>query len=348
MKIRFNSAKEQHPTQDSGIQVLYAPGKRLAFRLRWYFILFLILLPALWLAGSYGLALVRIEAPALVRLDVLEVRARQAGRIQAIQVKAGDHVQAGQPLLKLDNPEWDLRLAILEGSQQAPAATGDLAALNARAQANLQGLVSRAQQRVAYVQRMFNASAATRGELVDAQNALDRRRAELLDFQRSQFGGAGASEAARYAQQQAAERQWLEGQMANLNVNAPYTGRVAEVIAAEGENVGPGTPLLRVEKAGPAQLWIYLDPKDVEHSAPGSKLEVRLPDGSWAQATVISPAESANPLPTDLRQPFSSPTRGLLVAAQFDTPLAEAWRIDSLPVKVRFPGERFHVFGWDI
>ena len=57
MKIKFSSAKEHQPTADNGMQVLYAPGKRLAFKLRWYLILFLILLPALWLAGRYGLAL---------------------------------------------------------------------------------------------------------------------------------------------------------------------------------------------------------------------------------------------------------------------------------------------------
>ena len=34
MKIKFSSAKEQQPTQEQGLQVLYAPGKRLAFRVR--------------------------------------------------------------------------------------------------------------------------------------------------------------------------------------------------------------------------------------------------------------------------------------------------------------------------
>lgn len=70
------------------MQVLYAPGKRLAFRLRWYLILFLILLPALWLAGRYGLELIRVEAPALVRLPSMEVRAMQPGQVKSIPVQA--------------------------------------------------------------------------------------------------------------------------------------------------------------------------------------------------------------------------------------------------------------------
>ncbi|SDH50713.1 Multidrug resistance efflux pump [Pseudomonas flavescens] len=343
MKIRFNSPKERHPTQDNGVEVLYAPGKRLAFRLRWYLILFLILLPALWLAGRYVLELVRIEAPALVRLPTMEVRAMQPGQVQTIRVQAGDHVEVGTPLVELDNPEWRLRLNLLQSST-APAAAVPLGDLGARNRAVLQSLVERAAQRVNETRRLVRQGAATRGELAEAQNALDSRQAEWLAFERSLSGG-GSSESERYERQQHLERQWLTGQLNHMKVSASEPGRVAEVIAVPGENVGPGTLLMRLERSGPAQLWVYLDPKDVEHATPGSQLDVRLPDGGWTRAEVINPAESANPLPSDLRQPFRSPTRGLMVPARFSEPLANEWRVDSLPVRVRFPNERFSLFG---
>ncbi|MGY4495543.1 HlyD family secretion protein [Pseudomonas sp. TE3610] len=342
MKVRFNSPKEKHPTQDNGMQVLYAPGKRLAFRLRWYLILFLILLPALWLVGRYGLDLLRIEAPALVRLPTLDVRAMQPGQVRDIRVQPGDHVQAGSPLVDLDNPEWRLRLSLLQGDgAPAPAAVADLGSRN---RAVLQSLVNRAQARVNDTRHLVQQGAATQGELIDAQNALDSRRAELLTFERSLSGGV-TTESQRYDQQQQRERQWLSGQLAQMDIKAGESGRVAEVITAPGENVGPGTLLMRLEREGPAQLWVYLDPKDVEHSTPGSPLDVKLPNGQWVGAVVINPAESANPLPSDLRKPFSSPTRGLMVPARFDQPLASEWRIDSLPVQVRFPHQHFKVLG---
>lgn len=340
MKIRFNSPKETNPTQDNGMQVLYAPGKRLAFRLRWYLILFLVLLPALWLAGRYGLDLLRIEAPALVRLPTLEVRAMQPGEIRALRVQAGDHVKAGMPLVDLDNPEWRLRLSLL----QAGPSTGAASEVSSRNRAVLQSLVDRAAQRVSDTARLVQGGAATRGELLEARNALDRRQSELLAFERSLSAGADQT----YSLQQQREGQWLKEQLARMDVHASESGRVAEVIAAPGENVGPGTLLMRLERDGPAQLWVYLDPKDIEHSTPGSALDVRLPNGEWVAAEVINPAESANPLPTDLRKPFSSPTRGLMVPARFSEPLASEWRIDSLPVRVRFPNQHFKLFGWTI
>ncbi|WAH55087.1 biotin/lipoyl-binding protein [Pseudomonas silvicola] len=345
MKIRFNSPKEQHPTQDNGMQVLYAPGKRLAFRLRWYLILFLILLPALWLAGRYGLDLLRIEAPALVRLPTLDVRALQPGEVRALRVQAGDHVEAGTPLVDLDNPEWRLRLTLLQADSTATLGTS--ADLGAHSRSVLQSLVNRAAQRVSDTRRLVQQGAATRGELLEAQNALDSREAELLAFERSMSTG-GSTENQRYEQQQQRERQWLGQQLARMNVEASERGRVAEVITAPGENVGPGTLLMRLERSGPAQLWVYLDPKDVEHATPGSPLDVRLPNGQWVGAQVINPAESANPLPSDLRKPFSSPARGLMVPARFTAPLASEWRIDSLPVRVRFPHQHFSLFGFTL
>ncbi|HKS12591.1 MAG TPA: HlyD family efflux transporter periplasmic adaptor subunit [Pseudomonas sp.] len=335
MKIHFRSPKEQNPTQDNGMQVLYAPGKRLAFRLRWYLILFLILLPALWLAARYGLDMVRVEAPALVRLPTLEVRAMQPGQVSALHVQVGDHVQPGAPLVDLDNPQLRLRLALLQGNL-APAGPAPVAVVERNRQV-LQQLVQRAGQRVRDVGKLVAQGAATRGELLEAQNALDSRESERLAFERSVAGGAVAGDDARYQRQQQLEARWLDGQLSHMNSTAPESGRVAEVVTAPGENVGPGTLLLRLERTGPAQLWVYLDPKDVAHSAIGSRLDVRLPDGSSMGATVINPAESANPLPGDLRKPFSSPSRGLMVLARFDEPLADQWRVDSLPVRVRFP-----------
>ncbi|MCB4714643.1 hypothetical protein LHK99_28755 [Klebsiella quasipneumoniae] len=47
----------QQCPQEQGLQVLYAPGKRLAFRVRWYLILLAVLSPLLWLIGRWVLTL---------------------------------------------------------------------------------------------------------------------------------------------------------------------------------------------------------------------------------------------------------------------------------------------------
>ncbi|GGJ83770.1 HlyD family secretion protein [Pseudomonas matsuisoli] len=346
MKIRFDSNKERKPTQDNGLEVLYAPGKRTAFRLRWYLILFLIVLPALVLTTNYGLDLIRVEAPALIRLPMTEVRARQPGQISKIDVRQGDHVDAGLPLLQMDNPEWRLRLAVLQLTKSEATSAGTT--VNTRNRAVLRTLVERARARVTETRRLLRSGAATRGELLNAENERDAREAELLSFERSVIATAQNPADDRYRDQLDAERKWLIGQLKNLQQRAPENGRIAEIIANEGENVGPGTLLMRMERSGPAQLWIYMNPSDVEFSTQGTRLRVRLPDGNFRAATVLNPAETTNPLPPDLRRPFSSPTRGLLVLAEFDEPLPNEWRVDSLPVQVRFPGRTLSLFGLNL
>lgn len=95
MKIRFSSSKEQQPTQDQGLQVLYAPGKRLAFKLRWYLILLAVLSPLLWLLGSWLLGALLVEAPAQLVLANTELRAREPAQVQQILVRPGERVEAG-------------------------------------------------------------------------------------------------------------------------------------------------------------------------------------------------------------------------------------------------------------
>ena len=252
-------------------------------------------------------------------------------------------MDAGATVVQLDNPEWRLRLAVLDPQPLRVDDTASADTIAARNRDVLKTLVQRAQARVGETQRLVARGAATRGELLSARNERDAREAELLAFERSVAINPESRADVRYQQQVSAERDWLQAQLGARPQRAPEPGRISEIVANEGENVGPGTLLLRVERQGPAQLWIYLDPSDVALSRQGTRLTVRLPDGTEAPAIVANPAESANPLPADLRRPFSSPARGLMVLAEFETPLSQEWRIDSLPVQVRFPGHLFRI-----
>jgi hypothetical protein len=62
-----------------------------------------------------------------------------------------------------------------------------------------------------------------------------------------------------------------------------------------------------------------------------------MPDGEWLAAHVVQAVDSAGRTPTVLRGPFAASEMGLQVAARFDRPLSPRWRIDQLPLNVRFP-----------
>ena len=228
MKIRFNSDKERNPTQDGGLKVLYAPGKRGAFRLRWYLILLLISSPLLWVFGRLGVGYLRVEAPAQIEVPVVELRAREAGTVAELLVRSGDHVQPGQRLLSLDNPEWRLRIQQLQPGEVPVASSPSTEALQLQQRA-----IELARQRVNQVQALLAQGAATRGELLNAQAELNTQQQVLLDLQarlRAQRSQAEGDPLQLLREDR--ERQWLQSRLDGLQFTASEEGRVAEVLVS--------------------------------------------------------------------------------------------------------------------
>ncbi len=328
MKIRFSSAKEQQPTQEQGLQVLYAPGKRLAFRMRWYLILLAVVSPLLWLVGRWALTLWLIEAPAQLHLPGSELRARDGAQVQQVLVQPGQRVNAGELLVRLDNPEWRARRFLLEAAGATP--TGQDAAALERERALLQNLLDRAQARVDQTQRLFDAGAATRGELLAAADQRDARLRDLYQLEQRRQPAVSAEQ-----RQRELELAWLDSRLQGLELRAEEDGKVGEIMVAPGENVGPGTPLLRLERGGEAQVWIYLHPSHAADATAGKPLTLIFPDGSKRPAIVLQAVDDAAPVPVELRPPFSAPTRSLRVIARVED-LPDDWRIDRLGLKARF------------
>jgi multidrug resistance efflux pump len=344
MKIRFDSRKELRPTQDQGLSVLYAPGKRTAFRVRWYLILFLVASPLIWLGGKLAYGMLMIDAPAQLRLPILEVRARDAGRVEQLFVIAGDQVRVDQPLVNLDNPEWRARLTQLAAMPKAaaPARTNKLGGSERQL---LRTRIGRAQEHVQVLEELVSRGAVSPGEVLSAKSELDSFRADLLAFERrEQLASQPPPSEAREVIQQTAEQQWLKTRLAALPVKAPQSGRVAEVLVNPGENVGAGTLLMRIERLEDPLLWIYLEPLNISYAAIGQPLRVRMPNGDWLDAHVVQAVDSAGRTPTVLRGPFTASEMGLQVAARFDRPLPARWRIDQLPLNVRFPTDWQQMF----
>jgi multidrug resistance efflux pump len=345
MKIRFDSPKEQNPTQEQGLNVLYAPGKRMAFRLRWYLILFLVASPLLWLVGKLLYGLLMIDAPALLLLPIQEVRARDAGRVEQLFVTAGEHVQADQLLVNLDNPEWRARLLQLAAMPVEAARLGD-SEWGMKERQLLRARVGRAEQRVQQLESLVQQGAATRSEVLAAQAERDGFRADLLAFERREQTAHQLPQGIdRELIQQNAEQQWLKTRLSALSVTAPQSGRIAEVLVTPGENVGPGTLLMRLEQATDPLLWIYLEPQNINYAQKGQPLKVHMPDGEWLDAHVVQAVDSAARTPTALRGPLAANEMGLQVAARFDQPLPARWRIDQLPLSVNFPNDWPRILG---
>ena len=209
--------------------------------------------PVAWAAEGPALATVQVQGSAgatgnAVSLDAVVEAVRQttlsaqvAGAIVALNVKAGDVVRAGQPLVRID-----ARAA----SQNAAASVAQVEA--ARATLNVAAAEYERQQLLFQKQYI-------------SQSALDRAKA--------QFQSAQAQVQAQQAQARAAQ-----AESGFFVLSAPYDGVVSDVPVTLGDMAMPGRALLtlhdpsllRVTAAVPQTVLAGLtDSKDVRFELPG-------------------------------------------------------------------------------
>lgn len=334
MKIRFNSSKEASPTKEKGLEVLYAPARRQAFKLRWYLILALVAAPFLVLAFKMMYSLLIVEMPAQILFSRAEVRSRDAAQVSRILVKPGDPVSKGQLLLEMDNPEWRMRL------EQLRAISAELSNTSYVANRSLPDILgaqlNRAEERLALLRRLVEQGAATQGELMAAANERDQRQANLLVFEQQHKQQLQQTETARALTLQNAEEKWLQEKLDGLKAYANESATVSEILVREGENVGPGTLLMYLRNASNATLYAYIDLEHARYALNGQAVCVKLPDGQIITGHVANDPESAKSAPADIRAAFSAQKRDLLVAIVPDEPLPQRWLINQLPLRLRF------------
>jgi multidrug resistance efflux pump len=341
MKVRFDSNKELRPDQDNGLKVLYGPSKRVAYRLRWYLILALVLSPLVYVFGRITLDLLRVEVPAQLQVPSTEIRALESGTIADVRVEVGERVKPGDLLLRLDNPDWRLRLDQLQpASVDNPNGLGNSATSLQQSTVKLQGQV------VQLFKRLQREGAISSEEYLRSEVDLNMQRMALLDLERRlrqeryQVVGEPIQNL-----RDLRERESLSARLDLLALRADNPGRVSELLVNKGESVGPGTLLMRIERAEEPLLWIYLRPRDAELARPGGSVEVRMPDDSWLKARILQQADLARLLPRGLRSSvggeglasLGADGLALQLPARFEKSLPIQWRVDQLPVKVRFP-----------
>lgn len=333
MKVRFSSSKERAPDQDNGLKVLYGPGKRAAYKLRWYLIVALVSSPLVFLAGRLLFEALRPEMPAQLSVPSTELRAGVSGVIRELPVQTGQTVKAGQLLVQLDNPDWRLRLKQLQ-----PADLRRDDGLGRAAQAVARNTIQLQDQMVDLYKGLQRQGGLSSAELLQSEVQLNAQKLALLELQRRlrqddlPYSGEPIQN-----WRDARERDWINGRLKQLDLRSEGPGRVAEVLVNQGENVGPGTLLMRIELAEEPLLWVYLEPKQGREARPGQLLEVEMPDGSWLEAAVIDQADLARRLPPGLSTGLAASKLALQVPARFLKPLPAAWRVNQLPVRVRFP-----------
>lgn len=334
MKIRFDTRSQSDPTRVGGMTVPYAPAKRTFARWRWYLVLTLAASPLLlFLAKSLFDAAV-VEAPAVVSLSQVAVNAPVPGIVSRLSLHPGDKVKAGDPVATLTDPRHEERKSVAEnelGSIRKAAAPQDDSAVRLA-----QRVERRLAAQVATLRRLMAQGAATRAEVDDAEARHDAALRDL-DMARKAVAPAELTPEAR------ARVTFLESELQNIRiaeqrlaVTAPVSGTVLEVLAAQGESMAQGAPLVVIAAEGPAHVTAYLSPADIRRVNIGAKTRGRFADGTTVPLTVVSTAGMTQRMPGPLSSSFSSAAQVVPVMLMPESPLPPSVLRQGMPCTVYF------------
>jgi RND family efflux transporter MFP subunit len=172
---------------------------------------------------------------------VSKLAPKVAGRVVNVNVKQGEHVEAGQVLLTLDPADDHAGLAAARSRVKAAWARTQSAladAATAKAELAEGQLLAARQQRLA-------------GEGVTASGVAEDLMARVTSLQRrAQAAASGAEAAAAEARAQASDVTVLETRLDNLTLRAPIAGTVVTRPPQVGEMISPQPPGVSVDMGG--------------------------------------------------------------------------------------------------
>ena len=236
---------------------------------------------------------------AQVNGHLVPVLARVGGFVAAVSVSENQHVQAGDPLVRLDDAELQQRLLQARADLAAAEATAGIGSASGQAVAQVtaaerqQAAVSaqleaarssaaRADRDLERLEQLAAQQIASRQQLDAARTAAENAHSAVraLEQQRSGAGAviSGAQAGVRLAAAKVqAARATVENarlQLSYASIMAPESGTVAKRSVEPGQLVQPGQPLMVV--VADTGLYVTANFKETQlsHLRPGQPVEV--------------------------------------------------------------------------
>ena len=229
-------------------------------------------------------------------VNSFEAHAPAPATVNKVLVAEGDHVKAGQLLLRLDDA--DARAQAARALSQLKSAEAQLQSIKAggtqeevltlhadltKAQAERDD----AQRNLQAIQKLRQTGAASPAEVDAAQNRLKKAEADVQLLQSKTSGRFSSPEIAKAeaAQEEArAAYASAEDLLHHSNVTAPFAGTVYQVPVKAGSYVNGGELLIQVANLDKVRVRAFVDEPEIGRLAKGQQVEVKwdaMPGRTW-------------------------------------------------------------------
>jgi multidrug efflux pump subunit AcrA (membrane-fusion protein) len=334
VNIQFKSAKERAPKEESGHEVIYGPGKRVAFKLRWYLILLLVSMPLFLMLYSIASSLFLMESSGKLVLPSKEVFAQTSGRVERVVAIDGEVIGPEDTILILANLASSAHFheLIRMRKNNTTDDDSDFEAL----EIILRRQVQEAKNWEAKISQFVEGGVTSATELHEASRQLSDANRSLLETRIRKQQWQADQHRRRKEGVRVADIELARHQVDALSVRPLEKATLVEVYVQKGQWIERGEAVARIRNDAPIQVWLYINPQYAEHARKGERLSVILPNGDKFKATIVKSAERALKMPNELRRAFSGNEPGLLAMAEIEEPIGIDWQIEQLPVTARF------------
>ncbi|WEM45362.1 hemolysin D (plasmid) [Photobacterium sp. DA100] len=348
MKVVFNSPKKNNAQIDAGVKVPYTSVTRVAFKIRWYFILLLTFSPVALLIWYISHDWIVTSAPGIVTTEPQLIVASGEGTIDEIYFSIGEDVKQGNKLMKVISSS--LQSSIAERQNQLMQLEFDwesynkvkITALNEEIRIALEA--TRKQEKVyleyeKYKTQNLVSSAEFAAVLqiftqskLSYQQALQKKIDEMRKIQELSSSGP-LSMAKNEINRELAE---MNSKLSQLQPTAPKNGQIIDILVKKGDRVFKQMPLALYSSTYHYQVISYVSPKFIEQVQLGKKAEIQFASGHTLMAHVGQKVELSDKIPSSLADPFEGQKSMLKVKLVLDERIPEQLEIEGLPVTVKF------------
>jgi RND family efflux transporter MFP subunit len=216
------------------------------------------------------------------------ISAQITGRILKVIVRPGDQVKQEDPLIYLDNREFQARL---DQARQGLAAARAKKEQAEQALVSSQAVLTQAEADYKRVKTYFEQEAATKKDLEKAEASYRQAKAGV---EQAKKGTVVAKAGVQQAKQVVEEARVALGY---TKIVAPEAGEVAKRLAEPGDVAWPGKALLLLHAPGALRLEAHVREGLIKKILPGSRLQVAINAlNATLDGTVEEVIPSADPL----------------------------------------------------
>jgi HlyD family secretion protein len=229
-------------------------------------------------------------------INSFEAHAPAPATVVKVLVAEGDHVKAGQLLVKLDDAEARSQAAhALAQLRSAEAALSGIKAggtqeelLTGRSDlTKAQAEQAEAQRNLKAIQKLQQSGGASPAELEAAQSRARKADADVQLLQAKVNGRYSSPEVARVeasAGEARAAYAAAQDLLQHSNVTAPFAGTVYQVPVKPGSYVNGGELLVQVANLEKVRVRAFVDEPEIGRLAKGQKVEIKwdaIPGRTW-------------------------------------------------------------------